>query len=147
MSAPATSPVRAGHHPPARWRAARAPLAVGAGAAAVAATLVARSPHVPGGYGFCPFRAVLGVWCPGCGGLRAAHDLLHGDLAGAWDMNPLAVVAVPLLVGAWVWWLARAWRGRPVPTPSGRAVAALGVVLAAFTVARNLPVLAPYLAP
>ena len=50
-----------------------------------------------GSYGVCPLYALTGLWCPACGGLRATHDLAHGDLAGAWAMNPLWVLAVPLV--------------------------------------------------
>ena len=27
----------------------------------------------------CPFKALTGWNCPGCGGLRMTHDVLHGD--------------------------------------------------------------------
>jgi Zn-dependent protease len=32
--------------------------------------------------------------------LRAAHRLLHGDIAGAWRFNPLLVALAPVL-GLW----------------------------------------------
>jgi len=37
----------------------------------------------------CPIRYLTGLYCPGCGSLRAMHALLHGELARAWAMNPL----------------------------------------------------------
>ena len=43
----------------------------------------------------CPLSRSPGCACPACGGLRATHDLAHGDLAGAWAMNPLWVLAGP----------------------------------------------------
>lgn len=43
----------------------------------------------------CLLRATTGLQCPGCGGLRATHQLLHGHLAAAWSLNPLAVLLVP----------------------------------------------------
>jgi hypothetical protein len=45
----------------------------------------------------CPFRAFTGLYCQGCGSLRAAHQLLHGRLLAAFDLNPLMVVALPFL--------------------------------------------------
>ena len=42
----------------------------------------------PGHYPTCPFLAITGWYCPGCGSLRAVHDLLHGDLAGAVRPQP-----------------------------------------------------------
>ena len=35
----------------------------------------------------CP-SAAMGIECPGCGSTRAAVHLLHGDLAGAWSLQP-----------------------------------------------------------
>jgi Protein of unknown function (DUF2752) len=43
----------------------------------------------------CLLRATTGLRCPGCGGLRATHQLLHGHLSAAWNLNPLAVLLVP----------------------------------------------------
>jgi hypothetical protein len=43
----------------------------------------------------CVLYATTGLKCPGCGGLRATHQLLHGHLAAAWTLNPLAVLLVP----------------------------------------------------
>ena len=45
----------------------------------------------------CPFRLLTGYLCPGCGSQRAIHHLLNLDLAGAWQMNPLFVIALPYL--------------------------------------------------
>jgi len=128
-------------------RRLRAPVAFAGGAAVLAATLALRSPYDSGSYGFCPFLAVSGHYCPGCGGLRAMHDLLRLDVAAAWAMNLLVVVAVPLVVAGWSAWMWRAWRGRPATAPSTAAVVLLAAVLLVFTVARNVPALAPWLAP
>lgn len=45
----------------------------------------------------CPFFALTGFKCPGCGTLRAIHFLLHLNFVEAWRMNPLAVVSIPLI--------------------------------------------------
>ncbi len=126
---------------PPRWREALPVLGVGAAALAGAVTLFSVDPHEPGHYPVCPFLAVSGLYCPGCGSLRAMHDLLHGDLAGALARNPLAVLAVPYLVLALVTALLRAW-GRPAPSstslPPWAVWGVLGVVLS-FAVLRNVP--------
>jgi hypothetical protein len=44
----------------------------------------------------CLFKTVLGVQCPGCGSLRAAHQLLHGNLRQAWALNPTLMIVGPL---------------------------------------------------
>ena len=124
-----------------------APLVTGGVVAAATVLLAVRDPHVTGSYGGCPLFALTGILCPACGGLRATHDLAHADLAGAWSMNPLWVLAVPLVVALWGRWVARAARGRRVgPAPTWAAWLLL-VVVVGFGVARNLPVLAPWLAP
>ncbi len=128
-------------------RACVAPLALGAGALAGAALLAVRSPYVPLSYGICPSVALLGVVCPGCGGLRATHDLVTGDLVAAWHANPLWVVAVPVLVVAWSVWLVRRWRGEPARTRATWPAWVLIAVVVVFTVLRNVPALAPSLGP
>lgn len=45
----------------------------------------------------CMFKALTGFHCIGCGLTRALHALAHGDLAGAFAMNPLAILVLPLL--------------------------------------------------
>jgi len=128
-------------------RRAAVPFAVGAAAAAGAALLVARTPYAPLSYGICPSVLFLGVYCPGCGGLRATHDLVTGDLVGAWHANPLWTLTAPLLLLAWAVWTVRRVRGGPpLSAPSWLPWVALAAVVA-FAVLRNVPALAPYLAP
>jgi hypothetical protein len=65
----------------------------------------------------CTFHQVTGLLCPGCGGLRATHALLHGDLRSAWRLNPLFVALLP--VGAYVVsaWAIQRMTGRRLPQP------------------------------
>jgi hypothetical protein len=51
-------------------------------------------------YPACPFHALTGYYCPGCGSLRAIHQLLHGEIGNAFRLNPLLVVCLPPLVYA-----------------------------------------------
>ena len=128
-------------------RAWVAPAVVGASVVAGTAVVALRSPYEGGSYGRCPSLVLFGVYCPFCGGLRAVHDLAHLDLAGASSMNPLLVLAVPVLVALWALWLRSTLRpGRPFTVSSRAAWVTLAVSIA-FGVARNLPVLAPWLAP
>lgn len=131
----------------------RGPFAVGGLAAVATAYVAAVDPSSPGHYLACPLFVLTGHYCAGCGALRATHDLAHGDLAGAWAMNPLWVAAVPLLVVAWLRWTGRSWRGPatagdvPVVRGGVRLPWVVLLVTVAFTVLRNVPALAPWLAP
>jgi hypothetical protein len=116
--------------------------------AATAYTFV-RNPFEPGAFPLCVFYAGTGLYCPGCGGLRAVHTLLHGDVLGALSLNALAIlVIVPVTLVALAWW-AGAASGRDWPPPRLHPAvwwSIAGLVLA-FTVLRNVGPLAGYLAP
>ncbi len=133
--------------PRAAWRGASLPLGVGAVVVAATALLVVRTPYAPLSYGICPSVLFLGVSCPGCGGLRATHDLATGDLAGAWSANPLWTLTAPVLVVAWAVWLVRRLRGAPRAVAPSWAAWALLAVVVVFAVLRNVPALHPYLGP
>ena len=112
-----------------------------AATAAGLATVATVDPERPGHYPTCPFLALTGWWCPGCGSLRAVHALAHGDVATALDRNVLTVLAVPALVVAWFAWLRRALTGRPRSdraAPPWLLWALLGLFVA-FGVLRNTP--------
>lgn len=87
----------------------------------------------------CPFKAVTGLDCPGCGSQRAFQAALKGDLGSAWVYNPAALIALPL---ALVFIFAEA--GREVWPRFHRRVmslwtiGAVGVALIVWWVARNL---------
>ncbi|WP_234983454.1 DUF2752 domain-containing protein [Demequina sp. NBRC 110053] len=125
-----------------------APILVATGAIAAVAYVGSVDPHEGGHYPTCPSLLVTGLYCPGCGSLRAIHDAANGDLAGAWDMNPFAVIVAPWLVWRWVAWVLAA-SGRPVrrrPAPAWALYVLAGAVVL-YWIARNIPALEPYLAP
>jgi uncharacterized protein DUF2752 len=96
----------------------RRTIAVGGAVAAAAALLYVYDPASAPFYPSCPLRALTGLLCPLCGGLRAAHALLHGRLFEAAALNPF------LFAAGFAW---------PVVPPRWTA---LGAVL--FMAARNL---------
>jgi len=97
----------------------------------------------PGKYGFypvCGTYAFLGIHCPGCGSLRAIHQLTHGQVLAALHDNALLVLglgtglawcvycrvrhgtwqsAMDRIRPSWMWWA--------------------GAMILVFGVARNLP--------
>lgn len=96
--------------------------------------------HVP----LCPLKAVTGLDCPLCGGLRAVHSLTRADVVGALDHNLIFTVSVPVLVVGYLIWLLRSL-GRPVvprlrlPSWTNVALLVAGLV---FAVVRNVPAFA-----
>lgn len=119
----------------------RGPAIVGASGLAAAALIHLRDPHDQGSYGTCPFLAVTGRPCPGCGGLRAVNDLTHGDILGAASSNLLAIAVVAVLAMAWLVWAVRRWRGqdRPMAQVSDKTLAVGLALVLAFGVVRNTP--------
>lgn len=98
-------------------------------------------------YPFCFFHELTGLHCPGCGGTRALHQLLHGHVATALHSNALLVISLPLFA----WLGVRFAVGKVRPPLAARSVSpkwlwlflALAIV---FAVLRNLPAFA-WLAP
>jgi hypothetical protein len=97
-------------------------------------------PSEPGHYPLCPVLRLTGLYCPGCGGLRSAHALVHGDVAAALGMNALAVAGFVLFAAFMGVWLVRVLSSRPMTVPlRSTHWWVLGAVAVAFTVVRNLP--------
>ena len=125
-----------------RWRRVQAPVLVAVALLAASVALHLRDPHRPGSWGFCPWLALTGTYCPGCGGLRAVNDLTHGDVVAAASSNLLFVGSLPVLA---LWWWRRivdGWRGvrRQVDEHTALLVGygVIGATLV-FWVVRNLP--------
>lgn len=97
-------------------------------------------------YPRCLLHSATGLSCPGCGSLRAMHQLLHGNVSGAFRLNPLLLVVMPVLAGGalveWVrsrkgtagaTWPPWTWLRHPAWVWSWVAV------IVAFGVLRNVP--------
>ena len=91
--------------------------------------------HVP----LCPLHAMTGIWCPFCGGLRAAYELTRLHLRAAAQYNLFVVVAAPVVFALWLNSLARARGGRAARKLPRASVIATVIALVAFTITRNLP--------
>jgi len=116
----------------ARAGSVREPLLVGAAGVAAVSALHFHDPHVSGSWGHCPFLALTGLPCPGCGGLRAINDLTNGDFASAVASNAMAVVLVAVVGAVWMRWLIQRVRrsDAPVMTSRGATVLAAGFAVA-----------------
>jgi Protein of unknown function (DUF2752) len=118
------------------------PVWASVGVAAATLALHVRDPHVSGSWGYCPLYALTGIYCPGCGGLRGVNDLTDSHLGQAASSNLLLVLAIPVAAYVFGRWTYAAWTGREiaaVPALPRSVKVGLLVVVAVFTVARNLP--------
>ena len=116
------------------------PAAMIATGAALAA-LYLLDPAQAGLFPPCPLRYLTGWYCPGCGSLRAMHQLLHGNLAAAWALNPMMLLLLPFMIYGTA---SNAWfkiQGEHLPRLFLPAfwIRVLCVAIILFGVARNLP--------
>ena len=51
--------------------------------------------RIPGG---CVFRALTGLYCPGCGGTRAVTEMLHGRLLSSLYYHPAVLPSAVMYV-------------------------------------------------
>ncbi len=112
-----------------------------AGVLAGAALLYFFPPGQTWFYPRCIFHQVTGLDCPGCGGLRAAHQLLHGHVRAAFALNPLLVVILPMLGWFAVAGAVKSLTGRELSHPFKHPAWVWGllVLMVVFGVVRNLP--------
>ena len=98
----------------------------------------------PAQYAFfprCTLHMLTGLECPGCGGQRAVHQLLHGEINAAFQANALLVGLLP--VGAWLllrFILARCTRHNlPAMFLNRTSLWLFVAALVVFGLVRNLP--------
>ena len=106
------------------------------------AMLYTFDPRNTDSYPVCPFLGLTGYHCPGCGTLRALHQLLHGNVIGALGYNPLTILALPFIAYSYAAGAARAFRAPALPRvfipPAWIWALLVGVI--AFWVLRNVPI-------
>ena len=89
----------------------------------------------------CVFHLFTGFHCPGCGSLRALHQLSQGHLVRALEHNCLLVLVGPILVYYLATQVVLFITGRRLPAFNlpVPGIWALLVVVVVYTVARNVP--------
>ena len=109
--------------------------------AAAIAMLDFFDPATSGLFPPCPLRYLTGWYCPGCGSLRAIHQLLHGNLSAAWALNPLTVLLLPFITYGIASYALFEIRGQHLPQVflPASCIRVLCVVIILFGIARNIP--------
>ena len=98
------------------------------------------NPSTHGFYPVCLFHKLTGLNCPGCGGTRAAYQLLHGHLLPALRDNALFVLTLAALTMRGLWFASRKICRQPATLSVPPKALWVYLVLAiAFGVLRNLP--------
>lgn len=110
-------------------------------AAIMTALLMLRlfDPATSGIFPPCPFRALTGYLCPGCGSLRALHQLLIGHFSRAFALNPFAVTSLPFLAYGAASYTRFVLRGKYLPRMfvPGAWINALAASIVLFGIVRN----------
>ena len=121
-----------------RWRF----VLLGLAALPCLALVFARDPAGPGIFPTCPFLALTGLQCPGCGTLRALHQLMHGHIITAFGYNAYTMLALPIIGYAFLSALLLSVAGKRLPTVFLHPALVWGLLTAiiAFWVLRNVPV-------
>jgi hypothetical protein len=115
--------------------------AIGVWASAMSVVYVI-DPNKPGNpYPGCLLKETTGLDCPGCGGTRAMHALLQGDVGLAADHYLPIFLLLPVALYLTLRYILSQF---DVTIPAPRMTRSMGWALAismmVFTVARNLPI-------
>lgn len=99
-------------------------------------------PGRTGIFPLCPFHALTGLNCPGCGTTRGLHQLLHGNVVAAFEFNPLTISLLPMLGYFLISYTKSALTGRPMPRISlqPKYVWLFSAIVAGFWIIRNTPI-------
>ncbi len=89
----------------------------------------------------CLFYESTGYYCPGCGGTRGVHFLLHFDILNALRYNLFLPLTLSVATYALVARTVQVFFGKTlfVWRPDGRLILALAIVLVLYWILRNLP--------
>jgi hypothetical protein len=93
-------------------------------------------------YVSCTFKNLTGLDCPGCGGQRAVHHLLHFEFGKAIQDNALFIFLIPYLALLFYYEIRRIYFGIPKPRnffTSNKIIWIFLIALLVFGILRNLP--------
>lgn len=99
------------------------------------------NPVTAGFFPQCPFHALTGLNCPGCGMTRGFHSLFHGDLLSAVHFNALLPIFAFIFLYFALSLFLTAVRGRGLSWKffSPKLLTVFLVIVVVYAVVRNLP--------
>ncbi len=99
------------------------------------------NPATTGLFPACPFHALTGLNCPGCGLTRGFHALFHGDILSALHFNAMLPVYLLFFLYLFVSLALISIRGRGLDFQafSPYKISGFLILTLAFAVVRNLP--------
>ena len=99
------------------------------------------NPVAAGFFPQCPFHALTGMNCPGCGLTRGFHALFHGDVLSALNYNAMLPIYAFIFGYLFISLMLIAVRGRGLSWKifSSSATWIFFVAVIVFTIVRNLP--------
>jgi hypothetical protein len=91
-------------------------------------------------YPACWFNVLTGKLCPGCGGMRAIHQFLHGNFSEAFSFNPMVFIAVPVIFYAIIYYSVFLIRNKTLPgIPVNKIIVIISsIIILVFWILRNL---------
>lgn len=88
----------------------------------------------------CPTRTFLGIYCPGCGFMRATHFLLNGHFVESLRYNPLVIPLIPIIFVLLIRSFWESWTQRYFPLPCEISMSIMiFIVFVAMFILRNIP--------
>lgn len=88
----------------------------------------------------CILKYTTGYDCPGCGGQRALHHILHGNLVQAFKLNPFIYILFPVISYYLVRNILIPFNVILPPIKlSNRTILLVLILLLLFAILRNLP--------
>jgi len=97
-------------------------------------------PAVLNYYPPCLFQSVTGLLCPGCGGMRGTHQILHFNFHDAFILNPLVFISTPLIIYTIIYFTALLVFKKQLPKipVNSEAIAITSAIIIIFWIVRNL---------
>jgi hypothetical protein len=135
--------VQAVSNPPTSWVRRATPVACGCVMVGAAALVALNDPSAPGSrFPACQFRALTGLWCPGCGLTRGFHELFTGHPFAALGFNLFVPMVLVGVLAAYWSWARRCWGRAPLRRPAWTIpflTWVLPAMLIVYGVLRNIP--------